>query len=67
MKHTLIVTLLFLFGFVSFSYSTEPSLNQKLERIDTLAQQAREAFHLPGLAVGIVVDGELVHAKGYGY
>ncbi|CCB89226.1 serine hydrolase [Simkania negevensis] len=67
MKRILIVTLLFLFGFVSFSYSKEPSLNQKLERIDSLAQQARETFHLPGLAVGIVMDGELVYAKGYGY
>lgn len=67
MKRTLIATLLFLIGFVSFSYSKEPSLNQKLERIDSLAQQARETFHLPDLAVGIVVDGELVYARGYGY
>lgn len=35
-------------------------------QIDALAAQALDAFHVPGMAVAIVKDGELVFSKGYG-
>ncbi|WP_192820145.1 serine hydrolase [Rufibacter sp. LB8] len=35
-------------------------------QIDELAQRTMQAFNVPGLAVGVVKDGKVVHAKGYG-
>lgn len=34
--------------------------------IDTTVARAMKAFQVPGMAVGIVKDGKLVYAKGYG-
>lgn len=34
--------------------------------IDALAERALEAFDVPGIAIGIIKDGEVIHAKGYG-
>ena len=34
--------------------------------IDQLVEEAMEKFTVAGVAVGIVKDGEIVHAKGYG-
>jgi CubicO group peptidase (beta-lactamase class C family) len=36
------------------------------EKIDSLVNATLKAFDVPGIAVGIVKDGELIHAKGYG-
>jgi CubicO group peptidase (beta-lactamase class C family) len=35
-------------------------------RIDALAERALEVFETPGLAIGVVKDGELVYARGHG-
>jgi CubicO group peptidase (beta-lactamase class C family) len=35
-------------------------------QIDTLAERTLKAFNVPGIAVAVVKDGKLVHAKGYG-
>ncbi|HEX2534358.1 MAG TPA: serine hydrolase domain-containing protein, partial [Chitinophagaceae bacterium] len=35
-------------------------------QIDTLVERTLKAFDVPGIAVGIVKDGKLIHAKGYG-
>lgn len=35
-------------------------------QIDSLAERTLKAFHVPGIAVGVVKDGKLIHAKGYG-
>src|SRR3990167_1291745 len=40
---------------------------QSLEGIDHLIDQALIDFQIPGLAIGVVVDGKVVLAKGYGY
>ena len=37
-----------------------------LERLDRAIQEARQDWGVPGLAVAIVKDGEVVLAKGYG-
>lgn len=34
--------------------------------IDNLAERSLKAFDVPGIAVGIIKDGKLIHAKGYG-
>ncbi|HEX9885082.1 MAG TPA: serine hydrolase [Longimicrobiales bacterium] len=39
---------------------------QDLEALDAYFSQAREAWGVPGLAVAIVRDGEVVLARGYG-
>ena len=35
-------------------------------QIDVLVNQAMQAFHVPGISVGIVKDGKLIFARGYG-
>lgn len=53
-------------------HATEPShvddtlLQQKLEKIDPLMDKALDLLQIPGIAVGVVVDGKVVFTKGYG-
>ncbi len=35
-------------------------------QIDTLVERTLRAFDVPGISVGIIKDGRVVHAKGYG-
>jgi len=39
----------------------------KLQGIDDLAAQAMEQWKVPGLALGIIKDGKVIYAKGYGF
>lgn len=48
--------------FISFSQAQGLSAAQ----IDTLVERTLKAFQVPGMAVGVVKDGKLIHAKGYG-
>lgn len=41
-----------------------PGLNTA--EIDQLVTRAMETFKVPGIAVGIIKDGKVIHAKGYG-
>lgn len=34
--------------------------------IDSLVEKVMRSFDVPGIAVGVVKDGKLIHAKGYG-
>ncbi len=34
--------------------------------IDSLVEKTLKAFDVPGISVGVIKDGKLVHAKGYG-
>jgi len=34
--------------------------------VDTLVQRTLKAFDVPGIAVAIIKDGKVIHAKGYG-
>jgi len=36
------------------------------KQIDSLTELVLKTFDVPGIAVGVVKDGKLVHAKGYG-
>jgi len=36
------------------------------EAIDALVARSMEAFDVPGIAVGVIKDGKVIHARGYG-
>ena len=46
--------------------SLPPSLEAGLERIDELAEKTFAGWHVPGLVYGVVLGGELVHARSLG-
>jgi CubicO group peptidase (beta-lactamase class C family) len=56
-------------GDLGFRYE-DPDRKAKLvaaaQKIDPAVAEEMASQHLPGLALGVVVDGELVYAKGYG-
>lgn len=57
-------SLFFLLFLLSFSTSySQPAASP---RIDSIAQQALQTFNVPGMAVAVVKDGQVIHAKGYG-
>lgn len=51
------------FGAVVAVFSSPPAFADK---IDKYVEQRIEALHVPGLALAIIKDGELVKSKGYG-
>lgn len=40
---------------------------EALEEFDALIEKALKDYQVPGVAVGVVVDGHIVYAKGFGY
>jgi CubicO group peptidase (beta-lactamase class C family) len=36
-------------------------------QIDSLAERARRAFEVPGIAVCVIKDGRVIHSRGYGF
>lgn len=36
------------------------------KQIDSLAERTLKTFNVPGIAVAVIKDGKLIHAKGYG-
>ncbi len=39
---------------------------KKLDEIDSMMNRALESFRIPGMAVGIVMNGQVIFTKGYG-
>lgn len=37
-----------------------------IQKLDAYIEQARQQWEAPGLAIGIVKDGKVIHVKGYG-
>ena len=60
-KPCLILLLLFQFSVNSSVYAQISS-----KEIDLLVEDAMEKFGVVGVAVGVVKDGKVIHAKGYG-
>ena len=56
--------LLILAGILLFSIRSSGQLST--DRIDALVEEAMDKFHVAGVAVGIVKDGEVILARGYG-
>lgn len=44
----------------------QKNASKQLKELDAYFQQARKNWDIPGMAIAIVKDGEVVHAKGYG-
>jgi len=49
--------------FISTFGSSQPLTSRQ---IDTLVERSMKAFNVPGIAVAIIKDGEIIHSKGYG-
>jgi CubicO group peptidase (beta-lactamase class C family) len=58
MKHTILLALLL------STFSINAQITEK--EVDVLVEKTMKAFNVPGIAVGIIKDGKLVLAKGYG-
>jgi len=65
MTRIIALLLVCIYAFCS-SDKAERAENQ-LEGFDKLVEQAMEDCNVPGLAIGIVVDGHVVYSKGFGY
>jgi CubicO group peptidase (beta-lactamase class C family) len=48
------------------SLASQPAMPISPATIDATVTRAMKAFQVPGMAVGIVKDGKLIYAKGYG-
>jgi CubicO group peptidase (beta-lactamase class C family) len=59
-----LVTTLCLFKTEASSFSPTPT--QALRGLDRTIDQAMQDFEVAGLAIGVVVDGEVILSKGYG-
>ncbi len=55
---------LVLFAFVAITQIAQAQITSY--QIDTLVERTLKTFDVPGIAVGVVKDGKLIHAKGYG-
>src|SRR4051812_11356000 len=56
-KFTLILAV-----FLAFSANAQISE----QKIDATVENALKAFNVPGIAVAVIKDGKIIHAKGYG-
>lgn len=66
-KH-LIIKYLILLLFVNFdiAYSAEKNLEKIVEQFDRYVEEQRKIFQVPGIAVGIIKDNNVILSKGYG-
>jgi CubicO group peptidase (beta-lactamase class C family) len=62
MKKSLLL-LVAVFQIISVIAQTQPI---SAKQIDSLTELVLKTFNVPGIAVGVVKDGKLIHAKGYG-
>ncbi len=44
----------------------DPDLERRLEKLCAELERSREEFHVPGMAIAVVKDGEIVLARGFG-
>lgn len=57
---------IFLFLLSSFLFVQAFAQDQLPDNFDEWIEQNRKAWQIPGMSVGIVKDGELIYAKGFG-
>ncbi len=62
MKKSLLL-IVAVFQLISAIAQTQPI---SAKQIDSLTELVLKTFNVPGIAVGVVKDGKLIHAKGYG-
>lgn len=63
-KNTLQKLTVFFIILAAYSLSNAQALSS--EAIDSLVERSMKTFDVPGIAVGVIKDGKIVHAKGYG-
>jgi CubicO group peptidase (beta-lactamase class C family) len=51
----------------TFIFAQDPEIQKKLIPFDKEMEQALKDWNMPGVGIGIVKNGKLVYAKGYGY
>ena len=61
-----LIAFLCLFGLAPQSLAAQQSTGSFLEDLDRYIEEAMESWHVPGLAVAVVKDDEIVIQKGYG-
>jgi CubicO group peptidase (beta-lactamase class C family) len=49
-----------------FSTLLGKAQNFSAAAVDSLVEKVMASFRVPGIAVGVVKDGKIIHAKGYG-
>ena len=57
---------IFVFALISIACAAAAKAQMSATAIDSLAEKVRATFDVPGIAVAIVKDGKIIHAKGYG-
>ena len=71
MKYRLLIGLFFLnagiFDWINSGSPKAQHAKEVLGDFDALIEKALIDYGVPGLAVGVVVDGHVVYAKGFGY
>ena len=52
----------------TFTIASAVAFGQNIsnQKIDQVAENAMKAFNVPGIAVAVIKDGNIVHSKGYG-
>jgi len=63
---TLLIKIVFLSSILFLSGIKAWSQVLTSTEIDTLVEKTLKAFNVPGIAVAVIKDGEIVHSKGYG-
>ena len=66
---TLCIGLLALFGLAMQEVRADEGISRRelAQAIDALVEEARAKGPIAGISVGISIDGEVVHARGYGF
>ncbi len=65
-KNIVLVSLVVLFTLTSGFLRAQDSPTEIEEKVQPLIQKVMKSYELPGLAVGIVKNNEIVYAKGFG-
>lgn len=61
------ITMLMFVATAPVAFSAPPVTPARLRGLDAYMEQGVGDWNVPGMGVGVVVNGELVFAKGYGY
>ncbi|HBH24356.1 MAG TPA: hypothetical protein DDY13_13145 [Cytophagales bacterium] len=73
MKHVktifIYLTILLYVAFNSKSYSQESKYSKRsfIQEVDSVLKLIKNKWNVPGLAIGVVKDGEVIFKKGYGF
>lgn len=68
MKLTVYLIILFSTAWLTACQAPQPKPEQRItEQVETLLQNRMEELNISGLAAGIVHNGEIISARGYGY